>query len=289
LRGSGKPDWSLAVLVPSKQLMLEISDYFSGEQIYAKGKLPVLFHEVAVEASGPYLAAVVIAKLLAGGTNKVVVAEGLITALCSHIQGRKGDKSPAQGELALVGALGDFVGAKKQSVRSKPHKRVVDECLRIAESRIALKITGDPEADWRLVQSLLDGSTCKEVKTIAEDAKYLRLLRKGSTLRSRLSETFRRRGDYSNAPHLLQDALLQEHFSASTKKWEGIQVMTIHKSKGKEFDEVIVYEGSFQRIVREDADQKRKAQALLALRVAVTRAMSKSLILTPEKKPCPFV
>lgn len=65
--------------------------------------------------------------------------------------------------------------------------------------------------------------------------------------------------------------------------------MNIHKSKGKEFDEVIIYEGSFQRIVWAGANDKQKAQALLALRVAVTRAMKKTLILTPEKEPCPFL
>jgi len=289
LRKTGKVDWSIAILVPSKQLMLDVSEYFSEEQAYSTGKLPLLFHEVAVEAHGPYLAATLIAKILESGPNKVSVAEGMIAALRSHLQGRKGEKSPAQGELSLIGALGDYIGAQKVSVKSKPHKRVVEECMRIAEIRLSMKLTGDPEQDWKLVQDVLDGSSAKEFKTIANDAKYLRLLRKDSTLRSRMSEAFRRDGDYRRVSRLLQDALLQEHFSASTRKLQGIQIMNIHKSKGKEFDEVIIYEGSFQRILWSGANDKQKAQALLALRVAVTRAMSKAVILTPAKEPCPFV
>jgi ATP-dependent exoDNAse (exonuclease V) beta subunit len=35
-------------------------------------------------------------------------------------------------------------------------------------------------------------------------------------------------------------ALLQEHFAIGAKDWKGVHVMTIHKSKGKEFDQVIV-------------------------------------------------
>jgi DNA helicase-2/ATP-dependent DNA helicase PcrA len=36
--------------------------------------------------------------------------------------------------------------------------------------------------------------------------------------------------------------LLQEHFVAAQKEWRGLHVMTIHKAKGKEFDEVVIYE-----------------------------------------------
>jgi DNA helicase-2/ATP-dependent DNA helicase PcrA len=35
--------------------------------------------------------------------------------------------------------------------------------------------------------------------------------------------------------------LLQEHFAIGAKDWKGVHVMTIHKSKGKEFDEVAAY------------------------------------------------
>jgi len=63
--------------------------------------------------------------------------------------------------------------------------------------------------------------------------------------------------------------------------------MTIHKSKGKEFDEVIVYEGCFQgRFVRANATDREFAQSRLALRVAITRAKKHATILTPQQYPC---
>lgn len=77
---------------------------------------------------------------------------------------------------------------------------------------------------------------------------------------------------------------------ASTKDWRGIHVMTMHKAKGKEFDEVFIYEGSHQgRIIRANAEPKDIAQARLALRVAVTRAMKRATILSPRNDVCAFL
>lgn len=57
------PDKSIAILVPSKRLMLELSDYLSS----AADGLPELHHDVAMDAEPPALAAGVIATLLEGG------------------------------------------------------------------------------------------------------------------------------------------------------------------------------------------------------------------------------
>jgi DNA helicase II / ATP-dependent DNA helicase PcrA len=60
--------------------------------------------------------------------------------------------------------------------------------------------------------------------------------------------------------------------------------MTIHKAKGKEFDEVIVFEGMYQRYLqRLDAEGHRSAR--YNLHVAVTRARSAVTIMTPEASP----
>ncbi|NLM20541.1 MAG: hypothetical protein GX207_02195 [Peptococcaceae bacterium] len=55
----------------------------------------------------------------------------------------------------------------------------------------------------------------------------------------------------------------------------------LHKAKGKEFDEVIIFEGSFpgQRYI---FDERSIDQARLNLRVAVTRAKRNAIIFTPQ-------
>ena len=101
---------------------------------------------------------------------------------------------------------------------------------------------------------------------------------------------WRTQGDYAGAEAALGDALLQEHFVAAQKEWRGLHVMTIHKAKGKEFDEVVIYEGTFSgRIVAANADARRIAQSRLALRVAVTRAICRTTIVTPLRNGCAFL
>ncbi|MFM9928396.1 ATP-dependent helicase [Variovorax sp. H27-G14] len=274
---------SVSVLVPSKAFMLQFSQYLSSEQ----DGLPALRHDVAMDAESPSLAANVIAVLLEGGPASVL-ASRLVAALHTHIRGRGGNKAPAQAEMDLAGAISTYMSTGK--IRGKNRELVVKECQRIAGERAGLKLSGSPEEDWAAVRELIAASSAAHVARVAEDARFLRLLHRGSALRTALSGLWRTRGDYVGAEAALRDALLQEHFVAAQKEWRGLHVMTIHKAKGKEFDEVVIYEGTFSgRIVAANADAKRIAQSRLALRVAVTRAIRRATIVTPERDGCQFL
>lgn len=276
------PDKSIAILVPSKRLMLEFSDYLSST---ADG-LPELHHDVAMDAEPPALAAGVIATLLEGGMAGDV-ASRMLGALHSHIRGRRGGKPTPQAELDLAGALSGFMTTGK--IRGAKRQLIVSEVQRISSERQQLQLTGDPAEDWLHLRGLLASSSADALKQVATDARYLRLLHRGSVLRTNLGALWRAQGGYQGAEEAVRSALMQEHFAAAQKDWRGIHLMTIHKSKGKEFDEVIIYDGMFQRIVRAPNDQKAYAQDLLAMRVGVTRAIRRTSILTPKRDPCPFL
>lgn len=276
------PDKSIAILVPSKRLMLDLSDYLSS----TADDLPELHHDVAMDAEPPALAAGVIATLLEGGAA-VDVASRMLGALHSHIRGRRGGKPTPQTELDLAGALSGFVATGK--VRGAKRQLIVSEVQRISAERQQLQLTGDPAADWLHLRGLLASSSADALQQVATDARYLRLLHRGSGLRTNLGALWRAQGGYQGAEEAVRSALMQEHFAAAQKNWRGIHLMTIHKAKGKEFDEVIIYDGMFQRIARAPDDQKAYAQDLLALRVGVTRAIRRTSILTPKRDPCPFL
>ncbi|MFM6965835.1 MAG: UvrD-helicase domain-containing protein [Rhodoferax sp.] len=278
-----EPNNSVAVLVPSKLLMLQFSQYLSSDL----DSLPALRHDVAMDAESPSLAANVIAVLLGGG-SAAALASRLVVTLHTHIRGRGGNKAPAQAEMDLAGAIDTYISTGK--IRGKKRELIVKECQRIAAERANLRLSGNPEADWAAVRELIASSTAPQVARVAEDARFLRLLHRGSTLRMALSEMWRTQGDYVGAEVALGEALLQEHFVAAQKEWRGLHVMTIHKAKGKEFDEVVIYEGTFSgRIVAANADAKRIAQSRLTLRVAVTRAIRRTTIVTPQRDGCQFL
>jgi DNA helicase-2/ATP-dependent DNA helicase PcrA len=264
--------------------MLAISDYLLSE---ADG-LPAIPHDVALDAEAPALAAILIAGLLEAGLAEEEIVQRLILDLCAHIRGRRGNASPNQNELELADALSGFV--RSGTIRGRKRQRLVSEARRITAERCGSRLSGDPSEDWLSIRRLLSSSAAKAIQTVADDAKYLRLLHKGATLRGKLSELWRANGRYAGAVAAVRDALLQEHFSASAIEWRGVNVMTMHKSKGKEFDEVFIYETNHQgRIVRSNASTNEVAQARLALRVAVTRAIARTTILSPKNDMCEFL
>lgn len=286
---SSPDNWSVAVLVPTRQLMLDVSAYLDSEQVFKNGRrFPSVGHEVALETAGPALAAVIIAGVLEGGSTSIEVAHRLIVDLCNHLKGRKGDEPPSQQQLNLADAMEGY--ASSGVIRGPKRKALADECLSIGTNRLAVRLSGDPEKDWLTVRRLFETALDDALTQVGKDAKYLRLLHRGATLRARLGEIWRANSSYRGSADAVREALLQEHFAASTKDWRGVHVMTIHKSKGKEFEEVIIYEDSHQgRIARVNANERELAQARLTLRVGVTRARQRATILTPRHDPCPFL
>lgn len=288
LRRTGAPEWSIAVLVPTKQLMIEVSDYLSSEQSFGVHHLPAVQHDVALDTEGPALAAVLIAGLLDRAQETDNAHLALVEDLCTHIRGRRGNNAPTQAQMRVAEALAAYLDTG--TIRGKNRKRIVDESTRITDAMSRITLSGDPSQDWLAIRRILSESHAPEFRQVAEDARYLRLLHRGAALRARLSELWRASGTYTGAASAVRAALLQEHFSASTRLWRGVHVMTIHKSKGKEFDEVIVYEGRHRsRLTRPDASSRRESQDRLTLRVAITRAMRRTTILTPREDPCPFL
>jgi DNA helicase-2/ATP-dependent DNA helicase PcrA len=272
---NGRDGWSIAILVKSRDMMLKVSGYLG-----STGRLPKIPHDVLIDPEGPALAAVLIGGLLEGASDASILTRGLLDDVIRHIRGRNGGDI-SQADLTLAGALAAHNDGSP--LRGSKRTALMADIDAIAAARMAVVLTGDPEVDWLAIRRLIDAATHDKLKLLAEDAQFIRLLNRGTQLRENLITRWRAGRSYAGARDIVSGALLQEHFSASTRVWTGVNVMTIHKSKGKEFDEVIVFEGSRAgRLVRDNATTRDIEQARLALRVAVTRARTRTILLTPS-------
>ena len=287
------PDnWSLAVLVPTKRLMLDVSEYLSSKQEFKNGKVaPPIDNEASLDAEGPTLAAIVIAGVLSGDGKAIDISQRLILNLCQHIRGRKGGDKPSNIQLNLASALEAFVDSGL--IRGSRRKAIAEECLALAKQRLESDLTGDPGKDWLLIRRLFVKATSQELQNVANDARFLKFLNRGTKLRSHLAEIWRETGGtYQGSGQAVESALTREHFATATQQYLGVHVMTLHKSKGKQFTEVIIYEGPTKfrdKIVRPNGNTKDLARARLTLRVGVTRAEKHTLILSPKNQTCPLI
>ena len=278
------PNWSIAVLVTSNKTMLDVSEYFGR----TTGRMPSIAHEVAIESAGPTIAAILIADLLdaisRGGCN----LELLIIGLQGHILGRNGEsEKTTKSDQQLAGFLANYLRTRKEPGKNcKNQKQLLDECSQIIEACNAITLSGDVSADWISVRDTFKGKESKSLQNLLLDASYVKLLHKGSALSASLNEIWRDSATYKGAAEAVRAALKQEYFAATTTQPKGIHVMTIHKSKGKEFDEVIIFEGNRtgRFLHGENYDQTR-----LNLRVAVTRAKKHADILVAKQNPCPLL
>jgi ATP-dependent DNA helicase UvrD/PcrA len=283
LIAAGKSDWSLGVLVSSNDFMLRVSNYLTS----SSEKLKAISHDILIDPEGPSLAAVLIGGLLEGAPTAGEIQKRLLSDLIEHIRGSGGGEI-SKLSLKLVDALHEY--SKTDQIKGKTRLELIENIRDIAAARVALAMTGDPMKDWQQVLGLIAAASHASLRAVAEDGRYVRLLRRGTQLREGLTEQWRLRQRYHGARQIVSDALTQEHFSASTRAWIGVSLMTLHKSKGTEFDEVIIFEGyRIGRLLRESASANDERQSRIALRVAVTRSRLRTTILTPQTNSCPLL
>lgn len=290
----GKRDWSLAILVPTKRMTRLVSDNLRAPF----GNVPPIAHTAAVDMEGPILAAEVIAFLLQQRSHNGSFDE-FVDVLCSFFDGR-GGAAPTKGDLKEAGrlrtALENWNGCLAKG-KATPGNSVLQATFAVHQAVRAVVLTGQPDADWTAVRAVLEAGGCKRLVEVAEEARNIRLLERGTQLRQGLSQDWRDNGGYKNALAITRQSFVQEHFATAHKPESGVVVMNMHKAKGKQFDEVIIFEGwpkrvkgkivgNPNRIVGGNVNDGPMTQARQNFRVSVTRAKSRTTIMSPKDDVC---
>lgn len=287
-------DWSLAVLVPTKPLMRKISDVLREPQ----AGMPQIHHHAVIDMEGAILAAEVIAFLLQPRASNGDFDQ-FVTLVCNFFQGKGGD-DPSTSDIKQAAAIQKALQKmrEKDLVGKEPPAKSIIRPLVIGYDQCrAVALTGNPESDWLTLWRVLGQCGCKRLLKVVEESKNVRLLARGTQLRDALSAAWRADGKYTDALGIVRQAFVQEHFSTSVRDQSGVVIMNMHKAKGKQFDEVIIFEGwpimskgkinaNPHRIVRGNEVGPNMTQAKYNFRVSVTRAKTRATVMTPDNNPC---
>lgn len=150
------------------------------------------------------------------------------------------------------------------------------------------KFVGIPTRDWLEARSMLAATGTTVWADVADYAEQLIVFQRGKRISSALADLWQTQGSYMNAREALDIALAQDQLLSGGNDLNGIHVMTLHKSKGKEFDGVVILDDSHScpLIGREQSPYSRSRKLL---RVGITRAKHHVLLLTDLFTQCPLL
>lgn len=154
---------------------------------------------------------------------------------------------------------------------------------------------GDPSRDWVLVKKKLRESNEPMLIAVAQHLDYLVAFNRGKRISAGLGAAWEMFGTYVGAREALDAALSQDLILDGLDDPDGIQVMTIHKAKGKQFDGVIVLRrqrhdgtGLVSNFVwRDDRSPFHRSRKILM--VAVTRARYHTMLVQQVWPECPIM
>jgi DNA helicase-2/ATP-dependent DNA helicase PcrA len=130
---------------------------------------------------------------------------------------------------------------------------------------------------------------------VAQHLDYLVAFNRGKRISAGLSATWEMTETYARAREALDAALAQDLILEGIDDPDGIQVMTIHKAKSKQFDGVLVVRRQThngQKLVsnfiwRDDVPPYRRSRKILM--VAVTRAKTHTMMVQQVWPDCPIM
>jgi len=271
---------SIAILVPSAPEATAVSKGLNSGAKPVPHKL--LFDEAEALLASRFAAYLLEPKQSVAETRQV--ADGLVLLADMRKAG-----------AAMTDANRLLGWAVKAQAGKIPSAGLITELRSLLKALITVHLSGDPAKDWIAIKKALRASKEGIFVTVANHLDYLVAFNRGKRISSGLGEAWMRFGEYRDARGVLDAALAQDLILDGIDDPSGIQVMTIHKSKGKQFDGVLIlrrgrHNGS--KIVstfiwRDDIPPYRRSRKILM--VAITRARSHTLVLQQIWPMCPIM
>jgi DNA helicase-2/ATP-dependent DNA helicase PcrA len=277
LRADGIEQPCVAVLCRSNTLVADISALLSEAHVYNGRELQPVDHEVVWDAELSAAAAVVVATLLEWpGQPASAAVTRTLTAIASYFHMKNAEKPS---EMA-AGNARKFSEAAAKVVDGRVARINAAKALLAAHAaRVAL--TGDPVGDWKAARAALQA-----IGALAElyrEVRLVKLFRATDALASALAERWSTSGSYLGASQQVKRILDQEKLVSAERDPHGCMLMNIHKSKGKEFDAVVLVEGQHKSPFFGGDEEPPHERSRRLLRVALTRARTLVTIIRPQR------
>lgn len=126
--------------------------------------------------------------------------------------------------------------------------------------------------DSQKIEKYIMGIENQYIKPINELINHCNPFKQNSYLTTKANELYFSNGSYCGIKKVFYQYILQKKMLGIDFGGNSINIMTMHKSKGKEFDGVILFDGLHGNSLelKDDDDNLSKTRALV--RVAMTRA-----------------
>ena len=277
-RQLGRPPESIAILATWGKGVKIISNALRG----GSNTQPEIAHKVQFDETATYISSRLVAYLLEPqntSNNLAEIAEA-VDIMCSLYKA-KGRQNEWQRYERWSNELRDG---------TKPNRSgVVNELEQIINTSRSLIYTGNPEKDWLMAKNLLSNATSRAIKDFGKNAEFLMAFNRGGLIAKGLSRKWEDSKSYTDARIILDNAITETQMVSEHKNQLGINVMTVHKSKGKEFDGVVIFqnEHSSPLVTRNDTAPHHRSRKLLL--VASTRAKHHVLFLKDVSNRCPII
>lgn len=282
LRKAGIAKPSIVVLARTNIMVAEVSGWLSKPHTYKKHEYAPLAHDVLWDAEVSAAAAQIIASMLEWPAKNVT--ERAVTTLEAvadffEVKSAAATNGPIVGAITLrdryrANALALRAG---KAVRPRGAKHIVEQ------ASSGLTLTGDPRRDWVAARAILEGAD--GLGEIAQAARFIRLFGATDEIGGRLADQWDQTGSYGRATDLVRRTLDQQRLVTEQRDPQGFVLMNMHKSKGKEFDGVVIVEGYRRAEFFTDREDAPHLQTRRLLRVAITRARHKVVIVRPAGAP----
>jgi len=267
---------TIAVLTPTNQLSQQVWDYMTAAQSAA---LPALRMELVSDQEDAFAAAVFLAAVLEQPDAGQMSLAAVCRAMATYLQTRSERLSQAAAKVVQT-LLQSADTLEAGVVRAE---RVAVRRLRLLlEASLSRARSGHPFADFLTTASIARDSEDKEIARAGRSSRTVSVVSRGSDVEVELGRAWRNHGRYVACASIVRDAIVVHQMTAAKMPVSNLVVMNVHRSKGKEFDEVIVYEEKYTRFARENASIEVGRRAL---HVAVTRARAQATFATPQRDP----